>query len=85
MTALLVVLAVVAVVALGVVGYIAAQRRRPPRREDGVASFQRHLDALSPEARRPTVQRLEDVTRRDEPASDSGTEGDPRPGAQDGA
>ena len=58
MTALLVVLAVVAVAAIGVVVYIAAQHRRPPRREDGVASFQRHLDALSPEARRQVIDRV---------------------------
>lgn len=30
---------------------------RPRRREDGVAQFQRHLGALSPEARRSVVQR----------------------------
>jgi uncharacterized protein HemX len=57
-TAVLVVLAVVAVLAIGVVVYIAVQRRRPPRREDGVASFQRHLDALSPEARRQVIDRV---------------------------
>ena len=57
MTALLVVLLVVAVAAIGVAVY-AAQRRRPARREDGVASFQRHLDALSPEARRQVIDRV---------------------------
>jgi hypothetical protein len=55
----LVVLAVVAVVAIVVGAYVAVQRRRPPRRgEDGVASFQRHLDALSPEARRQVIDRV---------------------------
>jgi hypothetical protein len=38
-----------------------ATGRRPRRREDGVAQFQRHLGALSPEARRSVVQR----SRRD--------------------
>jgi hypothetical protein len=57
-TAVLVVLAVVAIAAIGVGVYIVVQRRRPPRREDGVASFQRHLDALSPEARRQVIDRV---------------------------
>jgi hypothetical protein len=57
-TAVLVVLAVVALAAI-VIGVLAVQRRRPPRRgEDGVASFQRHLDALSPEARRQVIDRV---------------------------
>ena len=58
MTAVLIVLAVVAVVAPATLAALAAQRRRPPRREDGVASFQRHLDALSPEARRQVIDRV---------------------------
>jgi hypothetical protein len=56
-TAVLIVLVVAAVVAVGA-ALVAAQRRRPPRREDGVASFQRHLDALSPEARRQVIDRV---------------------------
>jgi hypothetical protein len=50
--------AAVVVVALLVVA-VAIRRRRP----DGVAQFQRHIGALSPEARRPVVdqvQQLED-------------------------
>lgn len=31
--------------------------KRPRRGKDGVAQFQRHLGALSPEARRSVVQR----------------------------
>jgi hypothetical protein len=57
-TAVLVVLAVVVAIAIVVGLYVAVQRRRPPRREDGVASFQRHLDALSPEARRQVIDRV---------------------------
>jgi hypothetical protein len=53
----LLVLVAVAVAAVAVVGFLATQRR-PPRREDGVASFQRHLDALSPEARRQVIDRV---------------------------
>jgi hypothetical protein len=51
-----------AVVALVVIVVLARGRRAP----DGVASFQRQIDALSPEARRPVVKRLEDVTKRDD-------------------
>jgi hypothetical protein len=59
---LLALLAVVVVVAIVVV-----LRLRPSRRPDGVATFRRQIDALSPEARRPVVdqvQRLEDSTDR---------------------
>jgi hypothetical protein len=77
--------AVIVVVALAVV---LARRRRTP---DGVTTFQRQIDALSPEARRPVVQRLEDVSRRNEPLDgppDSGatpSSDDPRSGGLDGA
>jgi hypothetical protein len=52
----------VAVVALVVIVVLARGRRAP----DGVASFQRQIDALSPEARRPVVKRLEDVSKSDD-------------------
>jgi hypothetical protein len=57
-TAVLVVLAIVAIAAIGVAVYVVVQRRPPRRGEDGVASFQRHLDALSPEARRQVIDRV---------------------------
>lgn len=57
MTAVLVVLLLVVVAAIGLAVFV-IQRRRPPRREDGVASFQRHLDALSPQARRQVIDRV---------------------------
>lgn len=47
---------VAAAAAGGVVWRVTGQRHR--RREDGVAEFQRHLGALSPEARRSVVQRV---------------------------
>jgi len=59
----------VGIVVLGL-AVIALNRRRTP---DGVATFQRQIDALSPEARRPVVQRLEDAGRG-EPRRDDGTE-----------
>lgn len=57
MTAVLILVGIVVVAAV-VGGLVAAQRRRTPRRDDGVASFQRHLDALSPQARRQVIDRV---------------------------
>lgn len=54
---LVVVLVVAAVVVAIVVVALAVSRRRPSR-DDGVASFQRHLGALSPEARRQVIDRV---------------------------
>lgn len=36
--------------------------RRTPSSDDGVASFRKHLDALSPEARRQVIDRMTDHT-----------------------
>jgi hypothetical protein len=52
----IIVLVVIAVAA--VVGLFLALRR-PPRREPGMVSFQRHIDALSPEARRQVRDHLQ--------------------------
>jgi hypothetical protein len=75
-TALIVVAAIVVVVIIGV----ALSRRRT----DPVESFQRQIDALSPEARRPTidqVRRADDHPTDDDP----GTGGaQPRPGGPTG-
>ena len=64
MTALVIAL----LVAVVVVAVIVALRVLASRRPDGVATFRRQIDALSPEARRPVVekvQRLEDGSDRD--------------------
>ena len=53
--AIVVVLAIVIVAAL----VVAVSRHRPP--EDGVASFRRHIDALSPEARREVIDRVQNA------------------------
>ena len=45
-------------VAVIVVALIVARRRRHP---DGVAQFRRQIDALSPEARRPVVNRVQQL------------------------
>ena len=84
---MIVVVAGAAIVVLLVFVVVARGRRVP----DGVASFQRQIDALSPEARRPVVKRLEDVTKRDDPADewadgeDEPRAGGPHQGDTDGA
>ncbi len=60
-----------AVVAAGIVLFVLSRRRTP----DGVTSFQRQIEALSPEARRSVVdrvQRLEEEGR----ATDAKPDGD---------
>jgi hypothetical protein len=53
----------VAVVVICVVVFAAlATSRRTPTSNDSVADFQRHLNALSPEARRHTVENYPVVT-----------------------
>lgn len=55
----------------GLVLVLAARRR--PRTDDGVAQFQRHISALSPEARREVIDRVR-------PAR---PDGEPRPRGKD--
>ena len=72
------VLLAVLAVAVIVVAVLAVRRSRPV---DGVEQFQRQIDALSPEARRPVVDQvaqLDDDAETSEPASD------PPPTANDG-
>jgi hypothetical protein len=45
----------VAAAAMGAAWFVLARR---PRQEPGVASFRRHIDALSPEARREVMDRV---------------------------
>jgi hypothetical protein len=44
-----------AIVCAGIVLFVVSRRRAP----DGVTSFQRQIDALSPEARRSVVDRVQ--------------------------
>ena len=55
-------LIVVAAVLIAVAIVILVRRRQPP---DGVATFRRQIDALSPEARRPVVDRLQQLDEDD--------------------
>ena len=57
MTAVLVVVAVVVVIVVVSVGV----RARRSRHSDGVATFRRQIDALSPEARRPVVDKVQQL------------------------
>ena len=50
------VIAAAAVVMLVAIGLVAFSRR--PRQDAGLTSFRRHIDALSPEARREVVDRV---------------------------
>ena len=66
MTAVLIAVAVVVVVAV----VIAVVRARRSRHSDGVATFRRQIDALSPEARRPVVDKVQ-ALEEDKPEDQS--------------
>ncbi|MEN9804146.1 MAG: hypothetical protein RIS41_993 [Actinomycetota bacterium] len=53
-----VVLVGIVVVCVGIFLALAIARRTPSS-DDGVASFRKHLDALSPEARRQVIDRMQ--------------------------
>ncbi len=57
MTTALIIGAAVLIVLIGVL-YVMRRRRAS---QDPVAAFQRHIDALSPQARRPTVDRVQEL------------------------
>jgi hypothetical protein len=63
------VIALVAVVLLLAIGLIAYTRR--PRQDAGLTSFRRHIDALSPESRREVMDRVRPA-RPDEPRDNGG-------------
>jgi hypothetical protein len=64
---------IVAVALLVVIGLIVYVRR--PRQDAGLTSFRRHIDALSPEARREVMDRVRpfqpDDSQPDDDSSDS--------------
>ena len=49
-------LVIVGVVIIGAIAFLVKRRRRP---QDGVSNFRRHIDALSPEARREVIERVQ--------------------------
>lgn len=68
MTSPVLAILVVAVVAAIVVAAIVRSRRS----NDGVDSFRRQIDALSPEARRPVVDQVQTAAERQTPRGDAG-------------
>ena len=55
---IIIILVAIAVLLLSVLAFIRISRRRPV---DGVESFRRHIDALSPEARRAVIDRVQNA------------------------
>jgi flagellar biosynthesis/type III secretory pathway M-ring protein FliF/YscJ len=66
-TALVIVVAIAAVAI--VVGVLFWRRRHRP---DTVAAFQRHIGALSPEARRPVVDKVQQLEQDERPDPNGG-------------
>lgn len=69
MIPLLVAVLVVALIAFGVIAYAGRHRRQP----DDIDSFRRQIDALSPEARRQTADRMKPAEGRS--TDDDGVDG----------
>lgn len=65
MIVVIVVIIVAAVLVLG--GWLLSRRRRA---NDGVDTFRRQIDALSPEARRPVVDQVQSVSVRNDDTDD---------------
>ena len=65
-------IAAVAVVLLIAIGLVAYKRR--PRQDAGLTSFRRHIDALSPEARREVMDRVRPAKPTDDVTDDGGHE-----------
>lgn len=64
---------IIAVAVVGVVvAVVAAATRRTRRTPDDIASFRRQIDALSPEARRQTSDRMKPSERA--PSGDDGAD-----------
>jgi len=63
----------IVVVAVSIVALVVIISRRTRRSPDDIASFRRQIDALSPEARRPTIDRMKPSD--DPPLGDDGVDG----------
>ena len=70
----LVVVLIVVVVAAGIVLLLAWRSRR---RADGVAGFQRHMNALSSDARRDVIGRVEAAKLETSPGAEVDPQSDP--------
>lgn len=71
---------VAAVVVLVLIGIFVARARQ---RADGVDSFRRQIDALSPEARRPVVDQVQSVAGSDDAPDDNDDDAAERDDADD--
>jgi hypothetical protein len=56
LTTTVIVIVIVGIVVLAAAAFLVVRHRRP---DDGVTSFRRHIDALSPEARREVQERVQ--------------------------
>jgi hypothetical protein len=76
------------IIAAVVVAALAVVRVRANRARDGVDSVRRQIDALSPEARRPVVDQVQNAASRIEPRpvddDESGEEDDSDDGDESG-
>ena len=54
----MIVIIAIVVVAISIVAAVVLIAGRTRRSSDDIASFRRQIDALSPEARRPTIDRM---------------------------
>ena len=63
----------IVIVAVAVIAVVVARSRRA---NDGVDSFRRQIDALSPEARRPVVDQVQNHADRQSSDTDAGDESD---------
>ncbi len=75
---------IVIVVVLAVVALIALVVPRMRRQNDAVDSFRRQIDALSPEARRPVIDQVQNASRAEAQDDGSGDQPDDQPGDQPG-
>jgi cytochrome oxidase Cu insertion factor (SCO1/SenC/PrrC family) len=69
---------IVIVIVVVVVVLIALAVARSRRSNDGVDSFRRQIDALSPEARRPVIDQVQNAAGRTPPNADDDVD-DPEP------
>ena len=65
---------VIVVVAVVVLAALVWRRGRAP--DDGVANFQRQIDALSRDARKPTIEQLRHTDEEEDGDATSDAEGD---------
>ena len=67
---------VVIVIIVAVVAAVVVSGARYRRSRDGVDSFRRQIDALSPEARRPVVDQVQSAAEANEPPAADDEEDD---------